>query len=88
MQQKMVFYKPCSSISPPVSEDLIRKSFIACGQNPTQEPEDISCMKKGKPVAMALDDVKSVWNSAKVAIQEEIPDEEEDATNTIVFFED
>ena len=45
-------------------------------------------MKKGKPVAMALDDVKSVWNSAKVAIQEEIPDEEEDATNTIVVFED
>ena len=68
-----------------ISEEMIAKSFVCCGQSKTQSPEDITCLKEGHVAAPALEEVKKFWENTASQF-EEVPtstqtlevDEEED----------
>ena len=45
-----------------LTEDMIAKSFVVCGQTKHAKPEDVSCMKEGRVAAQALEKVKEFWN--------------------------
>ena len=44
-----------------IGEDLIKKSFAACGQVNNAKLEDVSCMKPGRPLEEALPLAKELW---------------------------
>ena len=43
-------------------EEMIRKSFLQCGQLKDGSPEEITCMKEGRSAHPALEEVKKFWN--------------------------
>ena len=45
-----------------IDEDLVKKSFVVCGQVPDCEPKDIGCMKEGRAVHDALEKAEELWN--------------------------
>ena len=44
-----------------LSEEMIRHSFVVCGQSSSSTPEDISCLKEGRVAHGALEKVKKMW---------------------------
>jgi hypothetical protein len=44
-----------------LSKDLVIKSFIVCGQSLKTTPEDITCMKPGRPLEAGLSQLKEVY---------------------------
>ena len=53
-----------------VSKEMIIKSFDCCGLSVGCTPDDISCMKIGKPAHEALEEVKSIWNEPLEEIED------------------
>ena len=47
-----------------LDEEMICKSFFACGQAKTARPEDITCLKSGAPGELAFDLVSKGWDIA------------------------
>ena len=45
-----------------LSNEMIKKSFLVCGQAKNSKPEDITCLKEGHLVHEALEAVKALWN--------------------------
>ena len=45
-----------------ITEEMIAKSFLVCGQLKKGTPSDVTCMKEGRSAAQALEDVKAFWN--------------------------
>ena len=45
-----------------ISTDLVKKSFVACGQAKGGNLEDISCLKPGRPGNEALVGLKALWD--------------------------
>ena len=70
-----------------VSKEMIIKSFDCCGLSVGCTPDDISCMKIGKPAHDALEEVKSIWDEPLEDVGiEETPDvgqEQEENENEI-----
>ena len=63
---------------------MIKKSFLVCGQLKDGNPDEITCMKEGKPAHGALEEVKKIWNldasefgSSTYQNPEEIDDDED-----------
>ena len=46
-----------------ISEEVIEKSFVVCGQSKFCTPEDISCLKEGQIGHDAFDAVSKLWNN-------------------------
>ena len=44
-----------------IGVDLVKKSFIACGQVKDAKLEDVSCMKPGRPLEGALPLAQELW---------------------------
>ena len=44
-----------------ISEDIIAKFFVCCGQTKTSRPEDVTCLKPDRAVHEAFDKVKNLW---------------------------
>ena len=59
-----------------LDEEMICKSFFACGQAKTARPEDITCLKSGAPSELAFDLVSKGWDIAPEVL--EIPEIEVD----------
>ena len=74
-----------------LSQDLIIKSFIVCGQTKESSPEDISCMKPGKTAHEALSKVKEIWENPlktdSISNSNDLEDEDELIRNELVIFD-
>ena len=64
-----------------LDEEMICKSFFACGQAKTARPEDITCLKQGHPGEGAFDLVAQGWDIAPDIL--EIPEVEVDTNQDI-----
>lgn len=47
-----------------LSEEMIKKSFVVCGQTKDGSPEEITCLKEGRTAHPALEEVKKFWNQS------------------------
>ena len=54
-----------------ISEEMIAKSFLICGQVKNGKPEEITCMKENHPAHEALTQVKQFWDSTAQEFTEE-----------------
>ena len=75
-----------------LSEDLIRNSFLAVGQAVEAQPQNISCMKEGRPVRDALEEVSQLWNKSvseltDIEMIEEADLEEDEKNNDGTLFD-
>lgn len=73
-----------------ISKEMIKKSFLVCGQTKGACPEQITCLKEGHSAHDALEEVKRFWNKSAEEFDAEGPkenqeeiDEEEDPTIVI-----
>ena len=75
-----------------ISNELIRKSFLVCGQAIESMPDDISCLKTGRTASAALSTVKEIWqNPLSTGISDVFDDNEDEDElhrNEIVVFEE
>ena len=55
-----------------VSKEVVVKSFVACGIAQNSSPDQISCLKEGKPAHDALPLVTECWD--KTADKPEMPE--------------
>ena len=44
-----------------IDKELVKKSFVACGQVPGVNLEDVNCLKEGRPCHSALPLAKEMW---------------------------
>ena len=54
-----------------ISEEMIAKSFICCGQAKNGIPDDVTCLKDGNVAASAMEEVKKFWNFEADQFEEE-----------------
>ena len=48
-----------------VSEALIKKSFLCCGQSISSTPENVTCLREGQYAHAILEQVKQIWNQSE-----------------------
>ena len=75
-----------------ISEELIRKSFLACGQSKDAKASDITCMKKGKKLDFLFEEIEKIFENPTLFegtnIENELPDEFELESNEIVIYDE
>ena len=76
-----------------ISEELIQKSFVVCGQTKDAKPSDITCMKKGKKLDFLFEDIEKIFKDptqfeGTLSEQNLLPDDFELETNEIIIYDD
>ena len=71
-----------------IPEEMIAKSFVACGQAKNGVPEDVTCMKEGKVAAPALAEVKEFWNLKADQFDQNVTQILEPDQNEDIFIDD
>ena len=62
------------------------KSFLPCGIAKESTPEDVSCLKEGKPGHGAFTKVKKYWDSGVEC--RELSEADEDQNNEVVIYDE
>ena len=71
-----------------VSKEVVVKSFVTCGIAQNSSPEQISCLKEGKPAHEALPLVTERWNKTdEPEVELTAEDLEEDDIDTDKAFD-
>ena len=76
-----------------ISEELIHKSFVACGQTKDAKAIDITCMKKGRKLDFIFDDIEKIFKNptlfeGTLSEQNFLPDDFELECNEVIIFDD